>query len=72
MAQQELHRPDVAGLSIDQRRFGPTKGVGSIGRLLQTDHAHPLVDNPAILAGAQMPLAIPSAWKQPLMGRQLF
>jgi len=66
MTQQELHRAQVAGPAIDQRRLGSPQGMRGELAWFETDAADPLGYEPSILPRAQGPVRVSAAWEQVL------
>jgi hypothetical protein len=54
MSQEELHRSQIARLSVDLRNFRPAHRVGPIGTRLQPDRRHPVAHQAGILAGGDV------------------
>src|SRR5690606_42137793 len=54
MAKEKLHRPEVLGLTVDQRRFGPAHGVRPIAGTVESDFAYPAVNDSGVLACRQV------------------
>lgn len=54
VTQEQLHRPQIAGCLVDDRRLGPGKRVRAIVLAPQPDCCHPLVHEPGILPSADM------------------
>ncbi len=69
MAKQDLDGPKVASCPLDDRCLRSTEGVCAILTSHQSDPCHPFVDEPSILAGAEMPLMIDPAGKDVVLHR---
>ena len=69
MAQQNLDRTKVAGRPIDDQCLRPTQRMGAIFASHQTNPRHPFIDEPGILAGAEMPIRIDPARKDIVVDR---
>src|SRR5262245_6065827 len=66
MAEQKLHRAQVAGSAIDQRRLGSTQGMRGEFARVETDATDPLGYEPRILSRAQGAVRISASWEQVL------
>ena len=70
MAQQKLHSAQVLGPPIDQRRLGPTDGMGSVSGGIKTNFLDPGIHNPSILPDAQMGRRTNTAWEEKVLRRE--
>jgi hypothetical protein len=58
VAEQELHRAQVAGAAIDQRRLRPTQRVRTKQRRVETRKPDTVADEPGVLSRGQV-----AAWR---------
>jgi len=63
MAQQDLNGPKVARGFVDHRCFRATKGMRAVLGASQSNSIDPLVNQPGVLACAQVARMIDAAWK---------
>jgi hypothetical protein len=64
MAEQYLHRAQVAGFLLNERHLNPAAHrVGAIEGGVQINFHHLFIDQPCILAGADVGGGIGTAWK---------
>lgn len=68
MAEKYLDGAQIAGRPVDDRRLGPPQRVGAIFASHQANPAHPLINKPGKLAGAEVSVAIDPAWED-VIGR---
>jgi len=61
---QELNSPKVLGAALDQRRLGPTHRMRTVCRRIESDLLNPVVDNPRLLARAQVWRCVDPAGKE--------
>ena len=64
MAQQQLHRTQVAGSTVDECCFGTPKGVGAEKVRVEADRCNPARDKPGILPGGHAAFVITTATEQ--------
>lgn len=57
MAEQDLHRPQIAGPFVDQCHLDPPQAVRAVGRATQADTLDPIADQPGILPRADVIVA---------------
>ena len=68
MAQQQLHRTQVAGSPIDEGCLGSTQGVRTEFEWVETDARNPLADKAGILARREAVPVTTATGKQELTG----
>jgi DICT domain-containing protein len=49
VAEQQLYSPRILGSPIDQRRFGPSKGMSTVTCDIQSESLDPRIDDPRVL-----------------------
>jgi hypothetical protein len=54
VAEQQLHRPQVLGPTVDQGRLGAAQRMRAIGGWIQPDHGDPPVSQAGVLASRQV------------------
>ena len=64
VTQKQLHRPNVLGTTVNQRRLCPAHGVSAIGSRIQADLLNPGVKDTRVLSCAQMRRIMNSAREQ--------
>jgi hypothetical protein len=69
MAEQDLDSTKVACCPVDDRCFRSAEGVRAILTSHQTDPCHPFIDEPGILAGAEMLIMIVPAGEDVVVHR---
>ena len=69
VAEQDLHGTQVSNLLIDDRRFGPPQGMGTIILPPETYACDPLIHQPRILPGADVVGMIQPAWEHEVVER---
>src|ERR1700722_362869 len=69
VAEQDLHRAQVASLLVDDGRLGPAERMGSVILRAQSDPGYPLINEPSILPGADMIGVVDPARKSELVNR---
>lgn len=67
MAEQELAGPQITGLLVHQSDLRSPQAVSAIGPGLQVDQGYPLVDQPRVLARAEMLAGSAAARKEPVV-----
>jgi hypothetical protein len=68
VAQEELHGPQVASSSVNQRGFGPAERVRSELQRIETDAGNPLANKACVLSGGQAAVDTAPASEQELAG----
>ncbi len=61
VTEQELHRPQVAGLPLNLRDCGSSHGMCAIDARLKSDGGYPLTDEPGILPRRDMQFFVESS-----------
>jgi len=69
MPEQQLHRSQVAGLLVNQRRLGPPHRVRSISRAIQTGALDPAMDDSSVLSRRDMRQVTAAAREKELAAR---
>jgi hypothetical protein len=49
VTEQQLYSPQILGSPMNQRRFGPSKGMGTITCDIQSESLDPRIDDPGVL-----------------------
>ena len=63
MSEQQLYRSEIPGSPVDQRRLGPTHGMGAVGTGIEANLSDPRADDPCVLAGREMGRLVNPAWE---------
>lgn len=63
VTQQDLNRAEITGRLVDDGRFSAPQRVSAVIFLPESDGGHPLINEPSVLARAQMTGMINSAWE---------
>jgi hypothetical protein len=71
VAEQQLHRPQVLGASVNQRSLGATHGVCLVGCIIKSDRRNPAMYDACILPCRDMWRPVNSAGKQEIRRCQL-
>ena len=64
MTQQQLHGPQIAGSTIDECPFGPSKGVRAEKVRVEANRCNAARDKPSILPGRHAAVVITTATEQ--------
>jgi hypothetical protein len=67
MTQEKLAGSKTARLLVDQRNFGATEAVSSVGARLKPDHCNPIAYQASVLAGAYVIAGATTARKEPVI-----
>jgi len=64
VAKQELHRPQVAGLSVNQGSLCSPQRVRPVPARIEADRGHPVADETGVLPCRQVRRGVQPAWKE--------
>src|SRR5690242_12453883 len=64
MPEQQLHRTQVLGTSVDQRSLRASHGMSAVGRAIEANLSNPVVNDPRVLPGGKVRRGMHSAWEQ--------
>ena len=69
VAQEKLHRPQIASSFVDDGRLSPPKRMGAVVLASQPDRGHPLVHQPGILPSAEVAGVVSAARERVIVDR---
>lgn len=64
VAEEQLHRPQILGAAVDQRRLCSAHRMRPVSRIIQSDRASPTMDYPGILPRRDMRRTVDPAGKK--------